>query len=63
MFGKDRRGWLYARQLAYFSQDLLLEHDQGIESKYAPEAVNLTVWGLYNATAFESKAQISIDVC
>jgi hypothetical protein len=41
-------------QLVYVTQDLLEEHDLGTESIYAPEVVNLTVWGLYNIMALDA---------
>ncbi|KAJ6111848.1 hypothetical protein N7523_007909 [Penicillium sp. IBT 18751x] len=54
MNGKDRRGWLYQGQLAFVVDDLIEQHDLGKESIYAPEVVNLTVWGLYSITAATS---------
>lgn len=62
MNGKDRRGWLYQGQLAFVADDLIEQHDLGKESKYAPEVVNLAVWGLYNISALVVRVQSAIKL-
>lgn len=48
--GKDRRGWIYQGQLKYAMQDLIkiIENNRGPE--YEPQAVNNTLWGIWNIT-------------
>ncbi|KAJ6093439.1 hypothetical protein N7486_008728 [Penicillium sp. IBT 16267x] len=52
--GKDRRGWLYQGQLSFAVNELTEQYESGKDTRYDPEVLNSTLWGVYHLAATSS---------